>query len=139
MAECLWDLRFQASLGHIRREASVQTEKVESLHQDLLRLFSVFVLEEIDADPLSTEQVQMSPDLFVVEPELQKRIEDVKAIVLAVQAGFHGLPERDLGTPAFTACQYSENAQSAGLCKAAIILASGTLAKMSAAAVRDRR
>lgn len=79
----------------------------------------------------------MSPDLFVVEPELQKRIEDVK--LLAVQAGFHGLPERDLGTPAFTACQYSENAQSAGLCKAAIILASGTLAKMSAAAVRDRR
>src|ERR1017187_1811711 len=38
--------------------------------------------------------VQISPHLFVVQPELQKRIEDVEPVAFAVQAGFNGLPER---------------------------------------------
>src|ERR1700735_962846 len=61
--ERLWDLRFEASLGHIRCEASVHTEKVEDLRQHLLLPFAVFVLEEIDADLVSTEHIQISPNL----------------------------------------------------------------------------
>jgi hypothetical protein len=101
---------------------------------------SVFVLEHIDPHSLFAKQFQVPPHPVVVEPEIPetdktRRTGSSGAARLVSIACRNGMRV----APAFTECQYSESARSAGFRKTIRILASGTLAKMLAAAVRDHR